>query len=84
MKFNSSKYRQYLGDSIRLLRSNKSKSQEDLAELISRDRSYISQIENGHNITINVLVDISQALGITPCKLLKITERRYKQYESKS
>jgi transcriptional regulator with XRE-family HTH domain len=53
-------YRLKLGDKIRIVREQKGYSQEQLAELMSINRSTISKIENGKfGITVDYLVRFS-------------------------
>jgi transcriptional regulator with XRE-family HTH domain len=54
-----------IGQRIAQKRKEKGLSQEDLAGLCDMDRSYLSEIENGHkNFSVMVLMTIAQALGI--------------------
>jgi transcriptional regulator with XRE-family HTH domain len=54
-----------IGQRIAQKRKDKGLSQEDLAGLCDMDRSYLSEIENGHkNFSVMVLMTIAQALGI--------------------
>jgi len=53
-----------IGTNIRKLRNGKGLSQEELAFKAGIDRSYLSEIENGHkNISVTVLDQIASALG---------------------
>lgn len=53
-------YRLKLGDKIRIVREKRGYSQEQLAELMSINRSTISKIENGKfSITVDYLVRFS-------------------------
>lgn len=79
---NLKEYERQIGDTIRLLRSHKGWSQERLAEFSQIDRSYISQIESGRNLTIDMLYKISCALGKTPASILNQVERK-EYFESK-
>jgi ribosome-binding protein aMBF1 (putative translation factor) len=48
-----------IGILLRKARQKKNLTQEDLAEIISKKRSYISRVENdGSNITLKTLFDI--------------------------
>jgi transcriptional regulator with XRE-family HTH domain len=61
-----------LGQNLRKLRLKKNMSQVDLATVLSVDRAYISNIENGRmNPTLSTLEKISGALGISSSELLK-------------
>ena len=54
-----------IGQRIAQKRKEKGLSQEDLAGLCDMDRSYLSEIENGHkNLSVTVLIKIATALGI--------------------
>jgi transcriptional regulator with XRE-family HTH domain len=54
-----------IGNNIAKIRKKKSLSQEDLAGLCDMDRSYLSEIENGHkNMSVNILIKIAKALNI--------------------
>lgn len=58
-------------NNMRRIRSEKSISQEVLAEKASLDRTYISKIENGDkNASVETLVTIAYALGVTVNDLL--------------
>ena len=60
-----------IGQRIAQKRKDKGLSQEDLAGLCDMDRSYLSEIENGHkNFSVMVLMTIAQALGIRSGDLL--------------
>ena len=55
-----------LGENLRKLRLKKNMSQVDLANALSVDRAYISNIENGRmNPTLSTLEKIAGALGIS-------------------
>ncbi len=61
-----------LGENIRRLRLLREWSQEDLAAASDLHRTYISQVERGQrNPTLFVLVQISNALQVTPSELLR-------------
>ncbi|MBP3310299.1 MAG: helix-turn-helix transcriptional regulator [Ruminococcus sp.] len=75
-KENEFKYIQ-LGLNISYYRKLKGYTQEELAELSGISRSHISAIEAPnivHNISLEVLFNIAEALGIEPCKLLEFRE----------
>ena len=56
---------QIIGRNIFNLRTAKKLSQEDLCGMADLDRSYLSEIENGHkNFSIMVLLKISKALEV--------------------
>lgn len=61
-----------IGRNIARIRTEKKLSQEDLCAIADIDRSYLSEIENGHkNFSIKILLRISRALDVLPEKLLK-------------
>lgn len=52
-----------LGQKIAAARKSQSLSQEDLAGLAEMDRSYLSEVENGHkNISVLAMLKIAKAL----------------------
>lgn len=54
-----------IGSNIRKLRTAKGLSQEELAFRAEIDRSYLSEIENGHkNMSVMVLDQIAAALEV--------------------
>jgi len=60
-----------IGQRIVELRKGKSLSQEDLAGATGIDRSFLSEIENGHkNISINTLYRLAEALDVKAAYLL--------------
>ena len=63
-----------IGGNIARIRKHKKLSQEDLCGLAGMDRSYLSEIENGHKnfSTITVLLKIARALEVAPKDILKI------------
>jgi transcriptional regulator with XRE-family HTH domain len=61
-----------LGENLRKLRLKKDMSQVDLANALSVDRAYISNIENGRmNPTLSTLEKIAGALEIPMSELVK-------------
>lgn len=57
-------YRIRIGDAIKNIRENKGYSQDELAEIMSINRSTISKIENGKfNLSIDYLSKFSWFLG---------------------
>lgn len=62
-----------IGSNIAKLRKDKNFTQEDLSGIVDIDRSYLSEIENGHkNFSITVLLKIANALDVQPEDILKI------------
>jgi transcriptional regulator with XRE-family HTH domain len=63
---------QEIGRRIAAFRKKRGMTQEDLAGETELDRSYLSEIENGHkNLSVEVMVRIAKALGIKPAKMLE-------------
>lgn len=61
-----------LGENIKKHRIESSLSQEELADLCSLHRTYIGSVERGErNISLENIVSISKALGISPSILLQ-------------
>ena len=61
-----------IGKNIRCFRKKLGLSQIDLAVAVGIDRSYLSEIENGHrNFTIMLLQNIATALSVSLEDLLK-------------
>lgn len=60
-----------IGKNVAELRKKAGITQEDLAGMAEIDRSYLSEIENGHkNMSILSLLKIAEALKIKPSKFL--------------
>lgn len=60
-----------IGKKIAVLRKKQRLTQEDLAGAAEIDRSFLSEIENGHkNLSVDTLKKIADALGIKPGKLI--------------
>jgi transcriptional regulator with XRE-family HTH domain len=60
------------GKKVKLLRTNKGWSQEQLALNAGLDRTYIPSIEKGErNVSITVIEKIATALGVNIIELLK-------------
>lgn len=60
-----------LGERVRKLRQGLGVSQEEFADLVGLDRTYISSIERGHrNVALENLVRLAIALGIDPGELI--------------
>ena len=61
-----------IGKNIRSFRKKAGLSQIDLAVAVGIDRSYLSEIENGHrNFTIMLLQNLATALSVSLEDLLK-------------
>ncbi len=61
-----------IGSVIRELRTEKSLSQESLAEKSELDRVFISYLENGHRQpTISTIFKLSSGLGVKPEEIVK-------------
>ena len=68
----SDRVRKKLGYKIRLLRESRGLSQGDLAYRIGINRSYLSEVENGHrNLTIDILTRLGDIMSITLSDLFK-------------
>ena len=64
-------YLRRLGLHMRVLRTARELSQEELAELAGMDRTYVSRLERGqHNVTVLVLERLAAALEVTCGELL--------------
>lgn len=62
----------YLGKRVRDMRSKRSMSQEELAELAGVHRTYIGMIERGEkNVTVLSASKIAFALGVTISELFE-------------
>lgn len=60
-----------LGMNVRLQRTRLQLTQEDLAERVGTDQSYLSQVERGAAVaTIDLIARLSKALGVRPADLL--------------
>ncbi len=61
-----------LGENLKKLRVKKDISQIELARMLSVDRSFVSNVENGkNNPTLSTLRKIASALGVSTSELLK-------------
>ena len=61
-----------IGRKIVVLREGRELTQEDLAGLAEMDRSYLSEIENGHkNLSVLSLYKLAEALKVKPSDLLQ-------------
>jgi transcriptional regulator with XRE-family HTH domain len=65
-----------LGEAIRRARKAAGISQEELAFEADIDRTYVSQLENGHKSpTVDVLFRIGPVLGVAASELIGQVER---------
>jgi transcriptional regulator with XRE-family HTH domain len=65
-----------LGEALRRARNTAGISQEELAFEAKVDRTYISQLENGHKSpTVDVLFRICPVLGLAVSELIAQVER---------
>lgn len=62
-----------LGEKIRQTRMNCGITQEKLAEMVDISTNFMSLIENGRNMSVETLVKIADALGVTVDYLLSDT-----------
>lgn len=62
-----------LGNRIRKTRMNCGITQEKLAEMVDISTNFMSLIENGRNMSVETLVKIAAALGVTVDYLLSDT-----------
>lgn len=64
---------------IRYVRLNRGYNQDELAEMISRSRQRINQVEKsadqGERMTVEMLRKFAKALDVSPCYLLMGEER---------
>lgn len=61
-----------IGLNIRVLRTRRELSQEELGDLTGIKRSYVSEIENGkHNLSLTTLFKLAKALK---CQLVELFE----------
>ena len=66
-----------LGEALRKARNAAGISQEELGFEANVDRTYVSQLENGHKSpTVDVLFRICPILGMTVSELIAQVERR--------
>ena len=64
------------GDALRQARKSAGISQEELAFDAKVDRTYVSQLENGHKSpTVDVLFRVCPVLGIAASELIAQVER---------
>jgi transcriptional regulator with XRE-family HTH domain len=64
-----------LGDAIRRHRKAHDLSQEELAQIVGMDRSYLGQVERGENsIALLPLAQIAEALGMSLAALMADAE----------
>lgn len=64
--------RAQVGDRVRTIRRAQKRSQRDLGDQVGIDPRSISAFENGHaGVTLDALLDIADALGVSPAELLE-------------
>jgi len=64
-----------IGRRIRALRLSKGITQDDLRDIVNLSKTHMSHIETGTTkLSLPVLVDIANALGTTPDRLLSDSE----------
>jgi transcriptional regulator with XRE-family HTH domain len=67
------------GETLRELRKESGLSQEALALSADLQRNYVSLIELGKNQpTVTTIFKLADALGISPSRLIKLTEDKLK------
>jgi transcriptional regulator with XRE-family HTH domain len=73
-KTTEDKFLRLLGERIQHYRVSRKSTQEQFAESIGSNSSYISRVENGQadGLTLQKLIDIADALGVTPAELLEV------------
>jgi DNA-binding XRE family transcriptional regulator len=54
-----------IGEAIKKVRISKNLTQEDLGNLIGMQRTQISRIESGKNLTVSTIARVFQAMGIS-------------------
>lgn len=59
------------GTNVHDLRKARSLSQERLAEMAGLDRTYISQVENGANVTLATVYKLANALQVDTAELFR-------------
>ena len=68
------------GQTIRRLRYEAGLSQEALAHRSGLDRSYLSELENGHkSASIRTLFSLARALEISASELIGAVEKEFEQ-----
>lgn len=61
-----------LGENLKEIRMSKNITQSELAEKLSADKSFVSNIENGKtNPTLSTITSLAKALGVSTNELLK-------------
>jgi len=65
-----------VGEKIRLIRQNRSLTQEDVAELLNISHSTYAKLERGEtDMTLKRLDEIATAFGTSPIEILQLHER---------
>lgn len=61
-----------LGENLKSIRTKKNITQIEIAKILSVNRSFISNIENGKtNPTLSTITNLAKALGVSTNELLK-------------
>jgi transcriptional regulator with XRE-family HTH domain len=69
--------RTIFADNLRRLRIKQNLTQEELAHGAGINRLYVSAIERGmHGVSIDILVNLANVLGVSPSKLLTPAKKR--------
>lgn len=72
-----------VGEIIKKLRTEKKLSQEVLSGLADISRSHLSMIEIGRKMpNLEIIIKISDALGIKPSELIRIVEQNIPDAEN--
>jgi SOS-response transcriptional repressor LexA len=59
-----------LGEAVKIARAGRGMTQADLADVAGISRTHLLNIEKGHNVTVDVLMRIANALGLSITDLL--------------
>lgn len=65
----------HVGVALGRLRVARGLSQDELADLTGKRRQYVSQVENGLNITVRTLALFAEALGVSASDVLARAEQ---------
>lgn len=68
---------QQVGQRVRELRRRAGETQAETASAVGISRPYLSEVENGANVTLAVIYGLAEHFGVTPASLLgDVTEPR--------